>query len=185
MCRLLSSLSSHCSNASFFFHNASCLDLLLSRPGLVRSQNIRLIIEWSAKTNIWLLLLSQILTYVVLAAGAVSAEVLYLAYKGDDAITWSDACSSYGSFCHRATASVIITFFVVCFYVVLSIISSYKLFTRFDPPAIVDSKNLEVAVFGSWLAAFLSSTSCLHVSSTVVKVKNAFVFGLSNCVFIL
>ncbi|KFK43914.1 hypothetical protein AALP_AA1G190800 [Arabis alpina] len=92
----------------------------------------------------------QILTYVVLAAGAVSTEVLYLAYKGDDAITWSDACSSYGSFCHRATASVIITFFVVCFYVVLSIISSYKLFTRFDPPAIVDSnKNVEVAVFGT------------------------------------
>ncbi|CAN6885962.1 hypothetical protein Bca4012_070817 [Brassica carinata] len=94
--------------------------------------------------------LDQILTYVVLAAGAVSTEVLYLAYKGDDAITWSDACSSFGSFCHKATASVIITFVVVCFYVVLSLISSYKLFTRFDPPATVDSnKNVEVAVFGS------------------------------------
>ncbi|CAH8381174.1 unnamed protein product [Eruca vesicaria subsp. sativa] len=94
--------------------------------------------------------LDQILTYVVLAAGAVSTEVLYLAYKGDDAITWSDACSSFGSFCHKATASVIITFVVVCFYVILSLISSYKLFTRFDPPAIVDSnKNVEVAVFGS------------------------------------
>ncbi|KAG2259583.1 hypothetical protein Bca4012_055725 [Brassica carinata] len=94
--------------------------------------------------------LDQILTYVVLAAGAVSTEVLYLAYKGDDAITWSDACSSFGSFCHRATASVIITFVVVCFYVLLSLISSYKLFTRFDPPAIVDSnKNVEVAVFAN------------------------------------
>nr|AAL36294.1 unknown protein [Arabidopsis thaliana] len=94
--------------------------------------------------------LDQLLTYLVLAAGAVSAEVLYLAYNGDSAITWSDACSSYGGFCHRATASVIITFFVVCFYIVLSLISSYKLFTRFDPPSIVDSaKNLEVAVFGS------------------------------------
>ncbi|KAL0651497.1 hypothetical protein Bca4012_094188 [Brassica carinata] len=94
--------------------------------------------------------LDQILTYVVLAAGAVSTEVLYLAYKGDDAITWSDACSSFGSFCYRATAPVIITFVVVCFYVVLSLISSYKLFTRFDPPAIADSnKNVEVAAFGS------------------------------------
>ncbi|KAL0697822.1 hypothetical protein Bca4012_053944 [Brassica carinata] len=94
--------------------------------------------------------LDQILTYVVLAAGAVSTEVLYLAYKGDDAITWSDACSSFGSFCHRATASVIITFVVVCLYVVLSLISSYKLFTRFDPPAIADSnKSVEVTVFGS------------------------------------
>ncbi|KAG5387037.1 hypothetical protein IGI04_038507 [Brassica rapa subsp. trilocularis] len=94
--------------------------------------------------------LDQILTYVVLAAGAVSTEVLYLAYKGDNAITWSDACSSFGSFCHRAPASVIITFVVVCLYVLLSLISSYKLFTRFDPPAIVDSnKNVEVAVFGN------------------------------------
>ncbi|CAF2114909.1 hypothetical protein Bca4012_096550 [Brassica carinata] len=94
--------------------------------------------------------LDQILTYVVLAAGAVSTEVLYLAYKGDNAITWSDACSSFGSFCHRATASVIITFVVVCLYVILSLISSYKLFTRFDPPATVDSnKNVEVSVFGN------------------------------------
>ncbi|CAN8292930.1 unnamed protein product [Cochlearia groenlandica] len=94
--------------------------------------------------------LDQILTYVVLAAGAVSTEVLYLAYKGDNAITWSDACSSYGSFCHKATVSVILTFVVVCFYVVLSLISSYKLFTRFDPPAIVDStKTVQVGVFAS------------------------------------
>ncbi|CAL9215312.1 unnamed protein product [Arabidopsis halleri] len=94
--------------------------------------------------------LDQLLTYLVLAAGAVSAEVLYLAYNGDSAITWSDACSSYGGFCHRATASVIITFFAVCFYILLSLISSYKLFTRFDPPSMVDSdKTLEVAVFGS------------------------------------
>ena len=103
----------------------------------------------TSKTN-FITWFRQILTYVVLAAGAVSTEVLYLAYKGDDAITWSDACSSFGSFCHKATASVIITFVVVCFYVVLSLISSYKLFTRFDPPATVDSnKNVEVAVFGS------------------------------------
>ncbi|KAL1224135.1 CASP-like protein 2A1 [Cardamine amara subsp. amara] len=94
--------------------------------------------------------LDQLLTYVVLAAGAVSTEVLYLAYNGDSSITWSDACSSFGSFCHRATVSVIITFFVVCFYVVLSLISSYKLFTRFDPPSILHSdKNLEVSVFGN------------------------------------
>ena len=123
-----------------------------------RSHIISLIIHSVLSSNDPLLIVlinlitwsSQILTYVVLAAGAVSTEVLYLAYKGDNAIMWSDACSSFGSFCHRATASVIITFVVVCFYVVLSLISSYKLFTRFDPPATVDSnKNVEVAVFGS------------------------------------
>ncbi|CAN8312362.1 unnamed protein product [Cochlearia groenlandica] len=104
----------------------------------------------STLPRVWTLFcLDQILTYVVLAAGAASSEVLYLAYNGDDTITWSDACSSYGSFCRRATASVVITFVVVCFYVVLSLVSSYKLFTRFDPPAIVDStKNIEVSALG-------------------------------------
>ncbi|PKI47669.1 hypothetical protein CRG98_031955 [Punica granatum] len=78
--------------------------------------------------------LDQVLTYVILAAGAVSAEVLFLAYKGDAAITWSEACGSFGGFCRKATASVAITLAAVAFYAVLSLISSYKLFSRFDTP---------------------------------------------------
>ncbi|GFZ05166.1 uncharacterized protein family [Actinidia rufa] len=30
-----------------------------------------------------------------MAAGAISTEVVYLAYKGDEAVTWSVACGSY------------------------------------------------------------------------------------------
>ncbi|XP_010540119.1 PREDICTED: CASP-like protein 2A1 [Tarenaya hassleriana] len=93
--------------------------------------------------------LDQLLTYLVLAAGAVSSEVLYLAYKGDSAITWSEACSSYGNFCRKATASVVITFVVVVFYVVLSLVSSYKLFSRYDVPSVgSDGKCIEVSAFG-------------------------------------
>lgn len=90
----------------------------------------------------------QLLTYIVLGAGAVSTEIVYLAYKGDKAVTWSAACDSFGIFCHKATTSVAITFTVVACYAGLSLISSYRLFSRFDPPATQsDNKGAEMAAF--------------------------------------
>ncbi|XP_050220337.1 CASP-like protein 2A1 [Mercurialis annua] len=93
-------------------------------------------------------LLDQVLTYAVLAAGAVSVEVLYLARKGDTAITWSAACTSFGGFCHKATASASITFAVVACYAMLSLVSSYKLFSRFGAPDVTyPSKAIEIPAF--------------------------------------
>ncbi|KAE8681147.1 CASP-like protein F16 [Hibiscus syriacus] len=92
-------------------------------------------------------LLEQILTYVILAAAAVSSEVLYLANKGDSAITWSAACGSFAGFCHKATTSVIITFVTVLCYAALSLVSSYRLFTKFDAPVNYISKKIETTVF--------------------------------------
>ncbi|TKY47342.1 CASP protein 2A2 [Spatholobus suberectus] len=92
-------------------------------------------------------LLDQVLTYLILAAEAVSAEVLYLAENGDAATTWSSACGYYGRFCHKGTASIAITFVAVVCYVVLSLISSYKLFSKYDAPASRPSAGIEVAAF--------------------------------------
>ena len=58
-----------------------------------------------------------------------------MAEKGNLATMWSSACGYFGRFCHKATASVAITFLAVVCYVLLSIISSYKLFSKFDAPA--------------------------------------------------
>ncbi|KAF3449201.1 hypothetical protein FNV43_RR09929 [Rhamnella rubrinervis] len=92
--------------------------------------------------------LDQVITYVVLGAGAVSTEVLYLAYNGDLAITWTAACESFGRFCHKGTASVAITFVVVACYALLSLISSYKLFSKYEaPPVCKPAKGIEVATF--------------------------------------
>ncbi|XVF79349.1 hypothetical protein PTKIN_Ptkin14bG0214600 [Pterospermum kingtungense] len=91
-------------------------------------------------------LLDQLLTYIVLAAGAVSTEVLYLANKGDAAITWSAACGAFSGFCHKATTSVIITFVVVICYIVLSLISSYRLFSKYDAPVNCPNKSIETTV---------------------------------------
>ncbi|WOH03079.1 hypothetical protein DCAR_0522471 [Daucus carota subsp. sativus] len=89
--------------------------------------------------------LDQVFTYIILGAGAVSTEVVYLAYKGDAAITWSGACGSLGKFCHKATASLAITFAVVICYAVLSLISSYRLFSRYEAPVGYTNKGIDMS----------------------------------------
>lgn len=92
----------------------------------------------------------QLLTYIILAAGAVSTEVVYLAYKGDTSITWSQTCGSFGGFCRKATASIAITFGVTLCYAGLSVISSYRLFSKYDAPLdYTDNKGIQVATFQS------------------------------------
>lgn len=76
----------------------------------------------------------QALTYVIIAAGAVATEVMYLAYNGDAAITWSSDCGSFHGFCRKAMASVAITFISVACYAALSLLSSYRLFSNYAEP---------------------------------------------------
>ncbi|KAI7737980.1 hypothetical protein M8C21_022826 [Ambrosia artemisiifolia] len=94
-------------------------------------------------------LLDQVSTYLILAAGAVATELVFLAYKGDEQVTWSEACGTYGHFCRQETTSIIITFLVVVCYVLLSLISSYRLFSKYDAPVnkeieIVDLRNQQI-----------------------------------------
>ncbi|CAN6712042.1 unnamed protein product [Malus baccata var. baccata] len=104
----------------------------------------------ATKSQAWtFFFLDHILTYLVLAAGAASMEVLYLAYKGNSAATWSAACESFGGFCHKATISVAITFVAVTCYALISLISSYKLFSKYDAPDPVANpiKGIRTATF--------------------------------------
>ncbi|KAL3508912.1 hypothetical protein ACH5RR_028313 [Cinchona calisaya] len=104
----------------------------------------------STLSRAWIFfLLDQILTYAILAAGAVSTEVVYLAYKGDEAVTWSQACGSFNGFCRKATASVAITFIAMLCYAGLSLISSYRLFSKYDAPVGYNNKGIEIAAFQS------------------------------------
>lgn len=83
----------------------------------------------------WILFfLDQVATYAILSAGAAAAEIVYLAYKGDDDVTWGRACGIFAGFCRKAAASVGVTFGAVCCYVVVSLISSYRLFSSYRPP---------------------------------------------------
>ncbi|XP_073014029.1 CASP-like protein 2A1 [Typha latifolia] len=89
----------------------------------------------------------QVLTYVILAAGTVSVEILYLAYNGDAEVTWSKECGVFDKFCHTATKSVGITFGAVVCFVLLSIISSFRLFSTYEAPiSFAGNKGVEAAV---------------------------------------
>ncbi|ERM99395.1 CASP-like protein 2A1 [Amborella trichopoda] len=92
----------------------------------------------------------QVFTYVILAAGAASAEIVFLEFRGDASITWSEACGTYGRFCRKAVASVAITFAATVCYAALSLLSSYRLFARYDPPPVSfypHAKELQVPAF--------------------------------------
>ncbi|XP_062186287.1 CASP-like protein 2A1 [Phragmites australis] len=94
-------------------------------------------------------LLDQVFTYLILAAGAASAELLYLAYHGDKEVTWSEACGAFGSFCRQARTSVAITFGSVLCYILLSLISSYRLFSAYEAPvpSSMGNKGVEIAAY--------------------------------------
>ncbi|RAL44325.1 hypothetical protein DM860_017431 [Cuscuta australis] len=86
-------------------------------------------------------LLDQMLTYIILGAGALATEVVYLSYKGNNATAWGESCGSFSGFCRKATASVAITFIVSLCYAGISLISSYRLFTKYDPPLAIASAS--------------------------------------------
>lgn len=78
----------------------------------------------------------QAFTYLMLGAGASVTEVLYLAYKGDEQITWSELCPYYGRFCNRVEASLVLSFLALLCFILLSLISAYRVFSKYDPPSL-------------------------------------------------
>ncbi|URE42452.1 CASP-like protein [Musa troglodytarum] len=90
----------------------------------------------------------SVLTYAILAAGTVAAEIVYLAYMGAEKVTWSKECTAFDGFCRRATTSMGFTFGSVACYVLLSLVSSYRLFSNYDTPiTFLSSKGLEIAAY--------------------------------------
>ncbi|KAG0477907.1 hypothetical protein HPP92_012626 [Vanilla planifolia] len=99
-----------------------------------------------SKSSSWVLFsLDQVVTYAILAAVSAASEILYLSYKGDEEVTWSRACVIYAGFCHKATASIGVTFGAVVCYVLVSLISSYRLFTTYHAPNLPFSTSTAAA----------------------------------------
>ncbi|MBA0747053.1 hypothetical protein Gogos_009520 [Gossypium gossypioides] len=95
-------------------------------------------------TKAWLFFVSdQIVAYLMVTSGAAVMEILYLAYNGDQKITWSEACSSYGKFCNKMKVALILHALVLCCFIVLALISAYRVFSKFDPPFFSKQDNEE------------------------------------------
>ncbi|XP_007020792.2 PREDICTED: CASP-like protein 2D1 [Theobroma cacao] len=86
-------------------------------------------------TKAWLFFVSdQIIAYLVVTSGAAVMEIVYLAYNGDQKITWSEACGTYGKFCNGMKVALILHALVLCCFIVLAVISAYRVFSLFEPP---------------------------------------------------
>lgn len=77
----------------------------------------------------------QIVAYLMLTSGAAVMEILSLASNGDRTVSWSEACSSYGRFCSRMKVALVLHALALCSFIVLAVISAYRVFSMFEPPA--------------------------------------------------
>ncbi|KAB1215188.1 hypothetical protein CJ030_MR4G025844 [Morella rubra] len=95
-------------------------------------------------TKAWLFFVSdQIVAYLMVTSGAAVLELLYLAYKGDREVTWSEACSSYGRFCSRMKLALVLHALALWCFIVLAVISAYRTFCMFEPPSLPPKEGEE------------------------------------------
>ncbi|GAB2284695.1 hypothetical protein Dimus_019147 [Dionaea muscipula] len=88
-------------------------------------------------TKGWIFFVSdQVMAYLVVTSGGAVVETLYLANKGDIEVGWSEACSSYGRFCGKMELALVFHFLAFCCFLVLAVISAYRAFSIFEPPAV-------------------------------------------------
>nr|XP_043607546.1 CASP-like protein 2D1 [Erigeron canadensis] len=83
----------------------------------------------------------QVMTYLMVACLGSLGQLVYLAYNGNQKVTWSEACSSFGRFCGRLNLILVLHFIALLCFFVLSLISAFRVFSRFEPPFV--SKEVE------------------------------------------
>ncbi|XP_050368086.1 CASP-like protein 2D1 [Argentina anserina] len=85
----------------------------------------------------WLFFVSdQIVTYLLVTSVAAVIEMMFLAYKGDKAVSWSEACASYGKFCSRMKLALILQSLALLSFLVLAVIYAYRVFSMYEAPSI-------------------------------------------------
>ncbi|DAD49586.1 TPA_asm: hypothetical protein HUJ06_032052 [Nelumbo nucifera] len=85
---------------------------------------------------------TRVVAYLMVTSAAAVIEILYLAYNGDKDVSWSEACSSYGRFCSRVKVALVLHALALLFFLVLSLISTYRVFSRYQPPYVA-SEDME------------------------------------------
>lgn len=93
-------------------------------------------------TKAWLFFLSdQIVAYLMVTSGSAVLEILYLSYKGDQQVTWSETCSTYGKFCNRIRIAFVLHAMALGCFIILAVISAFRFFSMFDPPPVPSNKE--------------------------------------------
>ncbi|XP_024976953.1 CASP-like protein 2D1 [Cynara cardunculus var. scolymus] len=129
------------------FSNLKGLKLLVSISAISAAYSLAAVISsWikNLMNKAWVFLVcDQVVAYMMVACGGSIGEIVYLAYNGNPKVTWSEACSSYGRFCGKLNLILVLHFIALLCFLVLSLISAFRVFTRFEPP-LAPSKEQEV-----------------------------------------
>ncbi|KAF3625866.1 CASP-like protein 2D1 [Capsicum annuum] len=95
----------------------------------------------SLVTKAWFFFVSdQLVAYLIVTSLAAIWEIFYLAYNGDQKVSWSEACSSFGKFCSRLKLVLVLHAITLSCFLALAVISAYRVFSRFQPPS---KENIE------------------------------------------
>ncbi|RAL41009.1 hypothetical protein DM860_008707 [Cuscuta australis] len=91
----------------------------------------------SLVSKAWFFFLSdQIIAYVTVTSLGALAEIVYLAYNGDEEVTWMEVCTSYGKFCGRLKLVLALLAIVLCCFLSLAVISAFRVFSRYEYPSV-------------------------------------------------
>ncbi|XP_071695992.1 CASP-like protein 2D1 [Rutidosis leptorrhynchoides] len=120
------------------FSNLKGLNFLVSISAIAAGYALVAVISIWVKNLVnkaWIFFVcDQVVAYLMMACGGSFGELVYLAYNGNQKVTWSEACSSYGRFCGRLNLILVLHSIALFCFCVLSLISAFRLFTRFEPP---------------------------------------------------
>ncbi|KAJ7294250.1 hypothetical protein O6H91_Y270800 [Diphasiastrum complanatum] len=83
------------------------------------------------RTGWFTLLGDQVMTYLLLAAGAAATEVVYTGEKGQRTAVWIAQCVIFSRFCKHVIASILFTFVATIVLSISTIVSAYELFHRY------------------------------------------------------
>lgn len=76
-----------------------------------------------------------------MTSGSAVVEILYLAHEGDREVSWSEVCSYFNKFCSKTKVSLVFHLFVLVCFLALSLISGFRLFSKFEAPSLSSSSN--------------------------------------------
>lgn len=99
-------------------------------------------------------------------------EFIYLAYNGDQLVSWSRACDSYGKFCSRLKIALALHVIAVCCFLVLAVISAYRVFRTFDPPFVPSKEGDQQERTQNFSGPFLTEELMLLLTSFMLTVSD-------------
>ncbi|XP_068655483.1 CASP-like protein 2D1 [Aristolochia californica] len=106
---------------------------------------LAIVFSWlRGRISDWVFFISdQVLAYLLVTSTSAVIELLFLFQRGDRDVSWSEACSTYRKYCGRVKVSLILHGMAFACFLVLSCISAYRVFSKFEAPYVSTKEGNE------------------------------------------